>query len=184
MVAGETRHAGRSSPSITERVTYDQTQKSRTLASPGEGKVFLRLLVMKDLLLDFRYAPRRLSVVLLGIFATIALLPAAVGTYGVISYLVVQRTQEIGVRMALGAHRDVLRLVVGHALKLIGFGTVIGLVLAFLSTHLVSVLLYNVGPFDVTTFLFVTIALASVALLASYIPASRGTRRSSDRSRP
>jgi putative ABC transport system permease protein len=122
-------------------------------------------------------APRRLSVVLLGIFAAIALLLAAVGTYGVISYLVVQRTQEIGVRMALGAQRrDVLRLVVGHALKLVGIGTVIGLVLAFLSTRLLWAMLYNVGTFDVTTFLFVTIALAAVALLASYIPALRAAR--------
>ena len=122
-------------------------------------------------------APRRMSVVLLGAFAGIALLLASVGIYGVISYLVVQRTHEIGVRMALGAQRsDVLRLVVGHAAKLVGIGTVIGLVLAFLSTRLLSALLYNVGAFDVTTFLFVTIALATVALLASYIPAHRAAR--------
>ncbi len=122
-------------------------------------------------------APRRLSVVLLGIFAAIALVLAAVGTYGVISYYVVQRTHEIGVRMALGAQRsDVLRLVVGHALKLVGIGTIIGVILAFLSTRLLSALLYNVGAFDVTTFVFVTISLATIALLASYIPALRATR--------
>ena len=122
-------------------------------------------------------APRRMSMVLLGAFAGIALLLASVGIYGVISYLVVQRTHEIGVRMALGAQRsDVLRLIVGHAAKLVGFGTVIGLVLAFLLTRLLSALLYNVGAFDVTTFLFVTIALAAVALLASYIPAFRAAR--------
>jgi putative ABC transport system permease protein len=122
-------------------------------------------------------APRRMSMVLLGAFAGIALLLASVGIYGVISYLVVQRTHEIGVRMALGAQRsDVLRLIVGHAAKLVGIGTVIGLVLAFFSTRLLSALLYNVGEFDVTTFLFVTIALAAVALLASYIPAYRAAR--------
>ncbi|HZR05402.1 MAG TPA: ABC transporter permease [Candidatus Udaeobacter sp.] len=122
-------------------------------------------------------APRRISIVLLGAFAGIALLLASVGIYGVISYLVVQRTHEIGVRIALGAQRsDILRLVVGHAAKLIGMGTVIGLVLAFLSTRLLSVLLYNVGPFDAATFMFVTIALAVVALLASYIPALRAAR--------
>ena len=122
-------------------------------------------------------APRRMSMVLLGAFAGIALLLASVGIYGVISYLVVQRTHEIGVRVALGAQRsDVLRLIVGHAAKLVGIGTVIGLVLAFLSTRLLSALLYNIGPFDAATFLFVTIALAAVALLASYIPALRAAR--------
>jgi putative ABC transport system permease protein len=122
-------------------------------------------------------APRRMSMVLLGAFAGIALLLASVGIYGVISYLVVQRTHEIGVRIALGAQRsDVLRLIVGHAVKLVGIGTVIGLVLAFLSTRLLSALLYDVGAFDVTTFLLVTVALAAVALLASYIPAIRAAR--------
>jgi putative ABC transport system permease protein len=122
-------------------------------------------------------APRRMSMVLLGAFAGIALLLASVGIYGVISYLVVQRTHEIGVRMALGAQRrDVLQLVVGHALKLVGIGTAIGLVLALLSTRTLSVLLYSVGAFDATTFIFVTVALAAVALLASYIPALRATR--------
>jgi putative ABC transport system permease protein len=122
-------------------------------------------------------APRRMSMVLLGAFSGIALLLAGVGIYGVISYLVVQRTHEIGVRMALGAQRrDVLRLVVGHALKLVGIGTVIGLVLALLSTRTLSALLYSVGAFDATTFVFVTVTLAAVALVASYIPALRATR--------
>jgi putative ABC transport system permease protein len=122
-------------------------------------------------------APRRISVVLLGAFAGIALLLASVGIYGVISYLVVQRTHEIGVRMALGAQRrDVLRLVVGHALKLVGIGIVIGLLLSFLSTRALSTLLYNVEALDAMTFVFVTITLAAVALLASYIPALRATR--------
>jgi putative ABC transport system permease protein len=122
-------------------------------------------------------APRRLSVVLLGVFAAIALLLAAVGVYGVMSYLVVQRTHEIGVRIALGAQRrDVLRLIVGHALKLIGIGALIGLTLAFASTRTLSALLYNVSAFDLTTFVVVTIALSAVALLASYIPAVRATR--------
>jgi putative ABC transport system permease protein len=122
-------------------------------------------------------APRRMSMVLLAAFAGIALLLASVGIYGVISYLVVQRTHEIGVRMALGAQRgDVLRLVVGHAAKLVGIGTVIGLILAFLSTRALSALLYSVGMFDAATFVFVTFALAATALLASYIPALRATR--------
>jgi putative ABC transport system permease protein len=122
-------------------------------------------------------APRRLSVVLLGGFAAIALLLAAVGVYGVMSYLVVQRSHEIGVRMALGAQRrDVLRLIVGHALKLIGIGALIGLTLAFASTRTLSALLYNVSAFDLTTFVIVTITLSAVALLATCIPALRAAR--------
>ncbi|HEV3148125.1 MAG TPA: ABC transporter permease [Chthoniobacterales bacterium] len=122
-------------------------------------------------------APRRMSVVLLGVFAVIALVLAAVGIFGVISCLVLQRTHEIGVRMALGAQRcDVLRLVVGHALKLVGIGTAIGLVLAFLSTRALAALLYNVGAFDPATFAIVTVVLTTIAFLASYIPALRATR--------
>jgi putative ABC transport system permease protein len=122
-------------------------------------------------------APRRFSVILLGIFASIALLLAAVGVYGVMSYLVVQRTHEIGVRMALGAQRrDVLGLVVGHAGKLVGIGIILGLILTLLSTRALSTLLYSVGAFDPATLVFVTVVLVSIALLASYIPAIRATR--------
>ncbi len=122
-------------------------------------------------------APRRLSVVLLGVFAAVALVLASVGIYGVLSFLVVQRTHEIGVRMALGAQRlDVLRLVIGRALQLVGIGTACGLLLAFFSTRALAALLYRVSAFDAPTFFFVTFALASVALLASYIPALRATR--------
>jgi predicted permease len=122
-------------------------------------------------------APRRLSVVLLGVFAGIALLLASVGIYGVISYLVVQRTHEIGVRMALGAQRrDVLALVIGHAVKLVGIGTVLGLLFAVFSTRALGALLYNVGAFDFPTFVIVAIGLGAVALLASYIPTARVIR--------
>jgi putative ABC transport system permease protein len=121
--------------------------------------------------------PRRVSVVLLGVFAGVALLLASVGIYGVMSYLVVQRTHEIGVRMALGAQaRDVLALVIGHALKLVGIGTGIGLVLALISTRSLSALLYGIGAFDLATFVLVTVVLAAIALLASYIPALRASR--------
>jgi putative ABC transport system permease protein len=122
-------------------------------------------------------APRRLSVVLIGVFAAVALVLASVGIYGVMSFLVVQRTHEIGVRMALGAQRsDVLRLVVGHGMRLVLLGSVLGLVMALLSTRALNAMLYRVGAFDLTTFVGVTIALAFVALLASYIPALRATR--------
>ena len=98
-------------------------------------------------------APRRLSVVLIGVFATVALVLASVGIYGVMSFHVVQRTHEIGVRMALGAQRaDVLRLVVGHGMRLVLIGSVLGLVMALLSTRALSAMLYRVGVFDLTTF--------------------------------
>jgi predicted permease len=122
-------------------------------------------------------SPRRLSVVLIGVFAAVALVLASVGIYGVMSFLVVQRTHEIGVRMALGAQRsDVLRLVMGHALRLVLVGAAIGLTVALVSSRALQAMLYRVGAFDVPTFAGVTLALAAVALVASYIPAVRATR--------
>ncbi len=122
-------------------------------------------------------APRRLSVALITVFAAVALVLAAVGLYGVMSFLVVQRTHEIGVRMALGAQRrDVLALVIGRAARLVAIGCAIGLVLAALASRALGAMLYQVAPLDLPTFAFVTLALALVALLASYIPALRATR--------
>ncbi|MEN3368543.1 MAG: hypothetical protein V7609_686 [Verrucomicrobiota bacterium] len=122
-------------------------------------------------------APRRLSVLLIGVFAGVALVLAAVGIYGVMSFLVVQRTHEIGVRMALGAQRaDVLRLVLGRAAKLVLAGTAVGLLLGLFSSQALRSMLYNVGAFDLATFIGVTVALAFVSLMASYIPARRATQ--------
>ena len=116
-------------------------------------------------------------VAILGVFAAMALILASVGIYGVMSFLVVQRTHEIGVRMALGAQRsDVLRLVIGRAAKLVLFGTIAGLVLGIFSSQALRAMLYNVGAFDLTTFIGVTLALRLVSLFASYIPALRATR--------
>jgi putative ABC transport system permease protein len=122
-------------------------------------------------------APRRLSVVLLGVFAGVAVLLASVGIYGVMSFLVVQRTHELGVRMALGAQRsDVLKLILARSLKLISAGTIIGLIVAVMSTHTLRALLYSVSAFDAATFALVTILVCAVALAASYLPAMRATR--------
>src|SRR6201997_4124608 len=122
-------------------------------------------------------APRRLSVVLLGVFAGVAVLLASVGIYGVMSFLVVQCTHEIGVRMALGAQRgDVLKLVLVRSLKLISAGTIIGLIVAVMSTHTLRAMLYSVSAFDAATFALVTILLGAVALAASYLPAIRATK--------
>jgi putative ABC transport system permease protein len=130
-----------------------------------------------DVVVADSIAPRRLSVVLLGAFSGIALLLASVGMYGVISFLVAQRTHEIGVRMALGAQRsDVLKMVIGHAAKLLLVGAAIGLPVAFLTGSALRTILYQVSPFDISIFLIVTLILAGVALLASYIPAHRAAR--------
>jgi predicted permease len=122
-------------------------------------------------------APRRLSCVLLGIFAGIALVLASVGIYGVLSYLVTQRRHEMGIRMALGAERrDVLNLVVGQGLRLAILGVGIGLAAAFFLTRFLESMLFGVRSTDPLTFVLVPLTLISVALLACYIPARRATK--------
>ena len=112
-----------------------------------------------------------------GTIGVVGLLLASVGVYGVLSYSVSQRTQEIGVRVALGAtRRHVLKLVVGQGLLLAGIGVAIGLALAAVGTPLARRLLYNVSPFDPFTFIAVSTFLVSVAFIASFIPARRATR--------
>jgi len=122
-------------------------------------------------------AERRFSMILFVIFAILALLLATVGIYGVISYVVGQRTHEIGIRMALGARQpDILRLVLAGAGRLTAIGIVIGVVSALGLTRLMGNLLYGVGPNDPLTFLAVPAILILVALLASYLPARRASK--------
>jgi putative ABC transport system permease protein len=130
-----------------------------------------------DELLSRTLSQAKFSLLLLGLFSVVGLLLAAIGIYGVMATTVAQRTQEFGVRIALGAQTgDVLRLVVGQGMMLIALGIVAGLVTAFAVTRLMSSLLFGVSPNDPTTLTAITALLAIVALLACYIPARRATK--------
>jgi len=120
---------------------------------------------------------KRMQSQLISAFGLLALLLASIGLYGALSYGVAQRTQEIGVRMALGAQvGDVLRMVVVRGLKLVAPGVVIGLAGALAVTRALRSLLYGVSPTDPLTFIVVTLLLTVVALLACWIPARRATK--------
>jgi putative ABC transport system permease protein len=119
----------------------------------------------------------RFYTLLLGMFAALALALASVGIYGVMSYMVAQRTHEIGIRMALGAQRlDVFRIVVGQGLKLALIGVVVGLGLSLLATRLLSQMLFGVSALDPLTYVIIPLILTSVAVAACFIPARRATR--------
>lgn len=120
---------------------------------------------------------QRISAVLLGLFAAVALVLAAVGIYGVMSYSVSARTQEMGVRLAIGAQRrDVMWLVLGHVLRLSTAGLVVGLLLLFAASRALGQLLYGVRPIDPITIAIVSAVLATVALVAAWAPAFRASR--------
>jgi ABC-type antimicrobial peptide transport system permease subunit len=122
-------------------------------------------------------AARRFSMILLGIFATLALLLSSIGIYGVISYVVGQRTREIGIRIALGAQRStVLWLMLGEGMKMAMIGVVVGIVAAAGLTRFMSQLIYGVSAADPVTFAGVIIVLTSVAFAACYVPARRAMR--------
>jgi putative ABC transport system permease protein len=130
---------------------------------------------MNDVM-DASIAPRRFSAELVGVFAAVAMLLSSIGIYGLLAYMVGQRSREIGIRVALGAQRpDILKLILGKGLLLAGTGIAIGLILSAISAPMIAGLLYGVHPIDVIVFVTVPLILLVVAFLATYIPARRAT---------
>jgi putative ABC transport system permease protein len=130
-----------------------------------------------DALLSDSVSPRRFSAVLIGAFAGLALVLAAVGIYGVMSYSVSQRTHEIGIRMALGAQPgDVQGMILGHSAKLTLLGVGLGLAGSFALVRFLTSLLFGVGAYDAVTFIGVSVLLGAVAMAAAYVPARRAVR--------
>jgi putative ABC transport system permease protein len=146
------------------------------VASVDKDQPIFALTTMTQLVND-SVSTRRFTLILLGLFSGLALVLAAIGIYGVISYSVAQRTRDIGIRMALGASRsDVMRDVLAIGVRLTGVGLALGLAGALLSTRVLASLLYGVGSTDAFTFTAVSVVLTVVALVASYLPARRATR--------
>jgi putative ABC transport system permease protein len=134
------------------------------------------VITMEDLLTE-ETGSRRLGMILLSVYAGLALLLASLGIYGVLSYFVTQQTPEIGVRMALGARQgDILRLVLGKGMVMTALGITVGLVATFALTRLMASLLFGVSASDPPTFALIALLLAAVAFLACFIPARRATR--------
>jgi predicted permease len=163
---------------------------ARTAAPPGDVAPVIRTTMTKmnsnevvygvqtmDEIVADSLAARRFSMILLGVFALLALVLSSIGTYGVISYLVGQRTHEIGIRMALGAQQgDVLKLVLGQGMRMALIGVGVGLAAAIGLTRLMSKMLFQVSATDPVTLIGVSVVLTGVALAACYIPARRAMR--------
>jgi putative ABC transport system permease protein len=174
------RQGGWNSTAIVVRTRGEPTRATGTvLAALKQSDPLLpayRVLSM-DANIERSYWQQSLYGKLFGAFASIALVLAAVGVYGVISYAVSQRTQEIGVRVALGAQkRDVLRLIVGHGAMLGAIGVAIGLAGALIVTRFLRTMLFGVSPFDPLSFIGVAVVLSAIALVASYVPARRAAK--------
>lgn len=130
-----------------------------------------------DQLVDDSLKARRFNLMLLGAMAALALVLAAIGIYGVMSFITRQRTHEMGIRIALGAQAtDILKLVLGQGMALTAIGLVIGLSASFAFTRLLASLLFNIGATDLATYAAITCLLAVVALFACYVPARRATK--------
>jgi putative ABC transport system permease protein len=174
------RQGGWTSTAIVVRTAGEPTLATNAVMSAlkaGDPLMPAYRILSMDANIERSYWQQALYGKMFGAFAAIALVLAAVGVYGVIAYAVSQRTQEIGVRVALGAQRgDVLRLIVGHGALLGGVGIAIGLVGALAVTRFLRTLLFGVSPFDPASFVGVSVVLAGIALLASYVPARRAAK--------
>jgi putative ABC transport system permease protein len=146
------------------------------VASIDKDQPISGIATMQQLVSD-SVATQRTTLILLGLFSGLALVLAVIGVYGVISYSVAHRTHEMGIRMALGAERrEVLKLIIGHSLRLSLMGIALGIAGALALTHFLASLLYSVKPTDLLTFAVASLSLTCVALVASYIPARRATK--------
>ena len=154
-----------------------QLNSIRSLVKSLDGQNLIHNPQMMNEAIAGSLSSRRFAMVLLDSFAVLALLMASLGLYGVISYLVERRTQELGIRIALGAQRsNVLRLVLGDGLKMAAGGVAIGLLAAFGLTRLLARMVYGVTTTDPITFGTIALVLIVVALLACYLPARRATK--------
>jgi predicted permease len=161
--------AGSSSAGLVDSIRHVSAQMSNQQVIFGTQTM--------DSVISDSVASQRFSMILLAVFAGLALTLAGVGIYGVISYVVGQRVHEIGIRMALGAQpQDILRLILSSGGKLAGLGVVVGLAAALVLTRFMAALLYGVGTTDPLTFVGVALLLSVVALTACYVPARRATR--------
>ncbi|MFL6595785.1 MAG: FtsX-like permease family protein, partial [Chthoniobacterales bacterium] len=162
--------------SATEGVGAMQTAVARAVHEIDPDVYVGELRPMRTLL-GQQLARPKFNMMLLGVFATVAMVLAAIGIYGVIAYSVAQRTREIGIRMALGAQRtQMLGMVLRQSLTVVVVGIVVGLLAAFGATRLLASLLYGVGANDILTYASVVFLLGAAALLASYIPARRAMK--------
>jgi ABC-type antimicrobial peptide transport system permease subunit len=162
-----TRFDGASPPWESIRQVVQSQNKENVISRPQT----------MDEVIAASVADRRFSMILLDAFAIVALLLASLGLYGVVSYLVGQRTQELGIRLALGAQRsDVLGLVLKHGMKMALGGVALGVVAAFGLTRLMSKMLFGVSSTDPVTFATIAALLTLVALVACFVPARRATK--------
>jgi putative ABC transport system permease protein len=149
----------------------------RTVIHEIDADVYVPKLEALQYLIGTTLAQPRFNMMLLGCFAGVAMMLAAIGIYGVIAYGVAQRTKEIGIRMALGAQRrDMLKMILGQSFTIVGIGLVIGLFGALAATRLMSSLLYGVSAHDFSIYAIVLIVLSGAALVASYMPARRAMK--------
>lgn len=169
-----------SGPTIVVRTAIDPTAVAadvRSAVSAIDRAMPVDQIETMEQLLSVSVAQPRFRTVILVAFSVLALVMASIGIYGVMNYLVIQRTREFGIRLSIGATRgDVLRLVLGRAAVLIGIGLCLGMLGSVILVRLIAKLLYGVTPLDPLTFLVVSILLSAVALSASYIPGRRATR--------